>query len=209
MKMLTYLNFAGTCAEAFRFYEQHLGGQIGVMMTHGQTPGHSPVGPEWQDAILHARITIGGSELYGADIPHAQPMRSAYLTLNLDSDAEAERVFAALSEGGEIFMPIGENFFASRFAQLQGPVRHQLDDRARAAQAPRLVAATGRGTLGARYNPVWHSDHPGCSAPPPNDSSSTSASASPNSATPWSRCPRPPPTWRRSARRFCNSTSCS
>src|SRR4029077_7885213 len=83
MKMRTYVNFAGKCAEAFRFYEQHLGGWIGMMMTHGQAPDQSQVKPEWKDAVLHARISIGDTELMGADIPTAQPMRSAYLSLRV------------------------------------------------------------------------------------------------------------------------------
>jgi PhnB protein len=119
MKMLTYVNFAGTCAEAFRFYEQHLGGTIGMMMTHGQAPDQSAVKPEWKDAVLHARLSVGGTELLGADIPSAQPMRSAYLSLNVESDAEAERIFSALSDGGEVFMPMQETFFATRFGQLR------------------------------------------------------------------------------------------
>ena len=93
MKMSTYVNFAGRCAEAFRFYEQHLGGKIGMMMTHGQAPDQSKVKPEWKDAVLHARISIADTELMGADIPSAQPMRSAYLSLAVESDAEAERIF--------------------------------------------------------------------------------------------------------------------
>jgi PhnB protein len=119
MKMLTYVNFAGTCAEAFRFYEQHLGGTIGMMMTHGQAPDQSTVKPEWKDAVLHARISVGGTELLGADIPSAQPMRSAYLSLNVESDAEAERIFSALSDGGEVFMPMQETLYATRFGQLR------------------------------------------------------------------------------------------
>lgn len=119
MKMLTYVNFAGTCAEAFRFYEKHLGGTIGMMMTHGQAPDQSKVSPQMRDAVLHARISIGGTELMGADIPNAAPMRSAYLSLGVDSDSEAEQVFAALSDGGEVFMPMQETFFASRFGQLR------------------------------------------------------------------------------------------
>ena len=55
----------------------------------------------------------------GADIPSAQPMRSAYLSLSVESDAEAERAFAALSDGGEVFMPMEETFFATRFGQLR------------------------------------------------------------------------------------------
>lgn len=119
MKMTTYVNFAGKCAEAFRYYETHLGANVGMMMTHGQAPEQSHVKPEWKDAVLHARITIGGSELWAADIPNAEPMRSAYLTLNTDSDGEAERIFSALSDGGQVFMPIQETFFASRFGQLR------------------------------------------------------------------------------------------
>jgi PhnB protein len=119
MKMYTYVNFAGTCAEAFRFYEKHLGGTIGMMMTHGQAPDQSRVNPNWKDAVLHARMSVGGTELLGADIPSAQPMRSAYLSLSVESDAEAERIFAALSDGGEIFMPMQETFFATRFGQLR------------------------------------------------------------------------------------------
>jgi len=119
MKMNTYVNFAGRCADAFRFYEQHLGGKIGMMMTHGQAPEPSRVDPARKDAVLHARISIAGTELMGADIPSAEPMRSAYLSLGVESDAEAERVFAALSDGGEVFMPMQETFFATLFGQLR------------------------------------------------------------------------------------------
>jgi PhnB protein len=119
MKLNPYVNFAGKCAEAFRFYEQHLGGKIGMMMTHREAPDQSRVGPEWKDAVLHARISIGETELMGADIPNAQPMRSAYLSLAVESDAEAQRIFSALSDGGEVFIPIQETFFATRFAQLR------------------------------------------------------------------------------------------
>ena len=84
----------------------------------GRHPG-DPLKPEWKDAVLHARVTIGGTELMGADIPTAEPMRSAYLSLSVDSDGEAERIFAALSDGGEVFMPMQETFFATRFGQLR------------------------------------------------------------------------------------------
>ena len=100
MKMNTYVNFAGRCAEAFRFYETHLGGKIGMMMTHGQSPDQSQVKAEWKDAVLHARISLGGTELMGADIPSAQPMRSAYLSLSVESDSEAERILSALRQLG-------------------------------------------------------------------------------------------------------------
>ncbi len=119
MKLNTYLNYGGNCEQAFRFYEQHLGGKIVMMMKHGESPQPSQTPPEWKDKILHARIDLGDTELMGADIPNCQPMRSAYLSLEVDTDAEAERIYRLLSDGGEIFMQIQETFFATRFAMLR------------------------------------------------------------------------------------------
>jgi PhnB protein len=119
MKMNTYVNFPGTCAEAFRYYEKHLGAKIGTMMTHGQSPEQSRVSPDWKNAVLHARMSIANIEIWAADIPSAEPMRSAYLTLRMDDDSEAERVFAALSEQGQVLMPMRDTFFASRFGQVR------------------------------------------------------------------------------------------
>jgi PhnB protein len=121
MKLYTYLNYGGNCEQAFRFYEKHLGGKITMMMTHGQMPNPAEVPANWKNAILHARMHIGETELMGADIPpdRFQPMRSAYLSLIFGSTEEAERVYALLCDGGEIFMPIQETFFAFRFAMLR------------------------------------------------------------------------------------------
>jgi PhnB protein len=119
MTLNTYVNFAGNCAEAFRYYEHHLGGRVSMMMTHDQAPVQTHIDPDWKAAVLHARISIGGTELLGADIPGAEPVRSAYLTLRVDSDSEAERIYATLSEGGRVLMAMAETFFASRFAQVQ------------------------------------------------------------------------------------------
>jgi PhnB protein len=104
MKLDIYVNYPGHCKEAFQFYEQHLGGKITMMLTHHQQPNAANVSADWKNAILHARIEIGDTVLMGADIPNAEPMRSAYLTLRLETAKEAERIFALLSEGGEIFM---------------------------------------------------------------------------------------------------------
>jgi len=121
MQLTTYLNFGGNCESAFRFYEQHLGGKVGFLMRHGEMPGGGDVKPEWRDKVLHEQMELGGTTLLGADVDPArfQPMRSAYLTLTLQSSAEADRVYALLSEGGEVFMPIAESFFAHRFAMLR------------------------------------------------------------------------------------------
>ena len=119
IKLDVYVNYPGHCKEAFQFYEQHLGGKITMMLTHQQQPNAANVPADWKNAILHARIEIGDTLLMGADIPNAEPMRSAYLTLRFDSEKKAEEVYALLSEGGEIFMKMEETFFASRFAMLR------------------------------------------------------------------------------------------
>ncbi|HET8761798.1 MAG TPA: VOC family protein [Gemmatimonadales bacterium] len=119
MRLDVYINYPGNCEEAFRFYEQHLGGRITGISRHGEQPVPSNLPADWTGKILHARIEIGNSVLMGADIPGAEPMRSAYLTLTVDSDEEAERLYALLGEGGQVFMKMEKTFFASRFAMLR------------------------------------------------------------------------------------------
>ena len=118
MKLYTQLNFGGNCEEAFRFYEQHLGGTITMMMNQSQAPGAPS---EAGNAIIHARMNIGDTVLIGNDVPANvfQKMRSVYMYLSLDSAEEAERVHKLLAEGGEIFIPLEETFYASRFSMLR------------------------------------------------------------------------------------------
>ena len=118
MKLDIYVNYRGTCEQAFRYYEQHLGGRIEGFIRHGEQPNPS-IPPDWKEKVLHSRIEIGGTVLMGADIPHAEPMRSAYLTLTLDSEEAAEQVYALLIDGGEIFMKMEKTPFANRFAMLR------------------------------------------------------------------------------------------
>ncbi|HEX7019581.1 MAG TPA: VOC family protein [Gemmatimonadaceae bacterium] len=118
MKLYTQLNFGGNCEEAFRFYEKHLGGTITMMMRQSQAPG-APSGAG--NAIIHARMNIGDTVLIANDVPPDvfQKMRSVYLYLAVDSTDEAERVYKLLADGGDIFMPLEETFFASRFSMLR------------------------------------------------------------------------------------------
>lgn len=113
-----YVNYRGSCEQAFRYYEQHLGGRITGIVRHGEQP--NPALPaDWKDKVLHARIEIGSTVIMGADIAQAEPMRSAYLTLTLDREEDAERTYALLTEGGEIFMKMARTPFANRFAMLR------------------------------------------------------------------------------------------
>ena len=118
MKLNIYLNYPGNCEQAFHFYEQHLGAKLLFSTKHGQNA--RPEWPaDWKEKVLHAQILIGNTTLMGADIYKSEPMRSAYLSLTVESEAEAERIYSLLSDGGEIFMKMEKTHFANRFAMLR------------------------------------------------------------------------------------------
>jgi PhnB protein len=121
MRLNPYLNFGGNCEQAFRFYEQHLGGRITMMMRRGEQPGPGDTWPGWEQSIQYAIMHIAETELMGSDVSpdRFQPMRSAYLSLTVDSADDAERIYALLSDGGQLFMKMEETFFAHRFAMLR------------------------------------------------------------------------------------------
>lgn len=118
MKLDVYLNFHGNCEEAFQFYERSLGGKTTGIVRHGSVPNPA-IPADWSEKVMHARMEIGSTILMGADIPHSEPMRSAYLALSLDSEDEAERVYGLLADGGQIFMTMEKTHFANRFAMLR------------------------------------------------------------------------------------------
>ena len=121
MKLTTYLNFGGDCAEAFKYYEKHLGAKMGMLMTFDQAPGAQNLDPKAAKGVLYAQIKIGDTEVMASDVPDGryQPTRSSYLCIHVENDAEAERIYKALTDGGEIFMKLQETFFAHKYAQLR------------------------------------------------------------------------------------------
>ena len=119
MQVNPYLFFNGNCEAALKFYQKVLGARVEGMLRFDTGPADMPVPSDWKDKILHAHIVIGGTTLMGADIPTAEPMRSAYLTLTLDTESDAERVYGLLTDGGEIFMKMEKTHFANRFAMLR------------------------------------------------------------------------------------------
>jgi PhnB protein len=117
MQVSPYLNFNGQCEEAFKFYEKALGARIDTMLTHEGVPTAQIVPPDWRKKILHARLTIGDRILSGADAPadYYEVPKGFSVMLQLNNDAEAERVFALLAEGGQVQVPIQPTFWATRF----------------------------------------------------------------------------------------------
>lgn len=120
MDLATYLFFDGHCEAAFRFYEKVLGGHILMMLRYQDAPADMPASEESADRIMHARMKIGERVLMGSDAPKERFNKPQGYRVNItvDSAADAERIFAALSEGGSIAMPMGETFFAHRFGMV-------------------------------------------------------------------------------------------
>jgi PhnB protein len=120
MQMVPYLIFNGQCAAAFKFYEEVLRGKIVAMMTHADTPASEHVSAEMQGQIIHARLIAGDAVLMGSDSPPElfEPSAGMSVALMVDEPEEADRIFQALAEGGNVRMPIQETFWAVRFAML-------------------------------------------------------------------------------------------
>ncbi len=120
MKINPYLNFNGNCAEAFDFYAKVLGGKDLQVMTFADAPPGMPVTPESKNQVMHARFTVGDTTIMGSDAPGGRynKPQGFYVNIGVDKPEEADRIFAALSQGGSISMPIAETFWAKRFGML-------------------------------------------------------------------------------------------
>jgi PhnB protein len=117
MKIETYIFFTDQCAEAMKFYARVLGGKLEAM-TYGESPPGPHNTPDMADKIIHARLVAGDAVLMASDGPHSEERKGFAVTLQVDTVAEADRLFDALGEGGTVTMPIGETFFSRRFGML-------------------------------------------------------------------------------------------
>jgi PhnB protein len=119
---IPYLAFNGNCAEAMRFYERALGGKLELLMTMGETPMAAEIPKESHNRVMHARLALpGGGALYAGDAPSHLPyegIKGVSITLNYDSTDEARKVFEALSDGGQVLMPMQETFWAKAWGML-------------------------------------------------------------------------------------------
>ncbi|WP_150806649.1 VOC family protein [Pseudomonas fluorescens] len=121
MKINPYLIFNGDCKDAFTFYAKCLQGTLEVMMTFGESPAREHFPADLHHLIIHTRLLVGDQALMGSDTTPDRPtqgMSGCSVSLNVDSIAEAERVFGALADGGSIEMPLEATFWAARFGML-------------------------------------------------------------------------------------------
>lgn len=119
-----YLNFNGNCGEAFNFYKAAFGGEFAMIMRFGDVPPGTPK-PEGDDPdkIMHVALPIGnGTVIMGSDVPSSYGKvafgQNFHISISTDSEKEADKLFAALSEGGKIMMPMDKTFWGAYFGML-------------------------------------------------------------------------------------------
>lgn len=117
----SYIFFDGQCAQAMRYYEGALGAKVRFQMTYGQSPDPKSCPPGDPNRVMHATIELpGGRLLMASDTPEGmgKPMQGFALALTYETADEARKVFAALSEGGQVMMPPGQTFWVECFGML-------------------------------------------------------------------------------------------
>ena len=112
-----YLFFDGRCDEALEFYRSALGAEVTMLMRFKESPDRQMVSPGTEDKVMHASFRIGDTAVMASD-GHCQGRASFQgfaLSIAVPTEAEADRRFAALADGGQVQMPLGKTFFASHF----------------------------------------------------------------------------------------------
>ncbi len=118
-----YLFFNGRCEEAVEFYRRAIGAEVLMLMRFEEAPDPPPPGmvpAGWEKKVMHSAVRIGDAILMASDGCSDGPAFAGFsISLTLAGEAEVDRAFAALAEGGEVQMPLGETFWAPRFGMLK------------------------------------------------------------------------------------------
>lgn len=120
MLVQPYLSFEGRCDEAVKFYHSAVGAEVQMLMRFKEAPDQSMMPPGSADKVMHVALRIGDSLVMATDgrCSGTTGFNGISLSLDVADDAEAERVFAALGDGGQVTMPLAKTFFASKFGML-------------------------------------------------------------------------------------------
>ena len=117
-----YLFFGGRCEEALEFYRRALGAEIGMVMRYKDSPDPTPPGmlpAGFENKVMHAEFRIGETTVMASDgCETATRFAGFSLALNVPTEADADKAFSALSEGGQVRMPLGKTFWSPRFGML-------------------------------------------------------------------------------------------
>ena len=120
MQIQPYLFFDGCCDEAIEFYQKALGAKVEMLMRFKEAPDQSMISPGSADKVMHSSIKIGDSTMLASDGRNSgKPNFQGFsLTIYAKTEAEADKLFGALGEGGEVRMPMAKTFFSPRFGML-------------------------------------------------------------------------------------------
>ena len=121
MKVQAYITFGGRCEEALEFYKRSLGAEVTGLMRWKESQDKDMKGPPgYEEKVMNAAFRIGETELMADDGMGEAPAQFKGMTLAIEvaDDAEAERVFTALGEGGVMTMPLVKTFWTSSFGML-------------------------------------------------------------------------------------------
>jgi PhnB protein len=120
MQVQPYLQFEGRCEEAIAFYRRALGADIVMLMRFKDAPDPNMATPGTAEKVMHASLRIGESTILASDgrCTGKAGFQGFALSLTTKSDAEAERLFDVLADGGQVQMPMAKTFFASRFGMV-------------------------------------------------------------------------------------------
>ncbi len=115
-----YLFFDGRCEEALEFYRKALGAEVTMLMRFKDNPEPNKSAPGSENKVMHASFRVGETELMASDGRcGGQPNFQGFaLSLTVANEAEAERRFAALADGGKVQMPLAKTFFSPRFGMV-------------------------------------------------------------------------------------------
>ena len=119
-----YLFFNGSCEQAIEFYRKALGAEIEMMMRFKESPEPPPPGavpPGFENKIMHASFRVGQTTVLASDGCSADKLRfqGFSLSLSVPTEAEADRAFTTLADGGQVKMPLTKTFFSPRFGMLE------------------------------------------------------------------------------------------
>ncbi len=116
-----YLFFDGRCDEAIEFYKKAIGATVDMLMRFKQAPDQSMIPPGSADKVMHSCLMIGETRVMASDGRNTgKPKFDGFaLSLDVKSDAKAAQMFKALSDGGEVTMPLGSTFFATSFGMVK------------------------------------------------------------------------------------------
>jgi len=116
-----YLMFNGHCEEAINFYKAELGAEVLAMLRFKENPPPpDKVPPNWDNKIMHSCFKIGDTQIMATDGDSADKrgFNGVTLSIQVNSEAEADRAFNGLSKGGQVKMPLAKTFFSPRFGMV-------------------------------------------------------------------------------------------